>query len=75
MDKTCRECGQDIPGLVIAVCSEAEPEEIIKLARVDSLEASRAAARQFARFCFSAASARYMDEFTAEYRRLKRGMV
>ena len=70
MDKTCRECGQDIPGLVIAVCSEAEPEEIIKLARVDSLAENQAAARRFANFCFQNAAARFMDEFHAEYKRL-----
>ena len=68
MDKTCRECGQDIPGLVIAMCVASE--EKITLVREESPEENQAAARRFANFCFTKASARYMDEFTAEYKRL-----
>ncbi len=71
MDKTCRECGQDIPGLVIATCVEFD--EVIRLLRVESSEANQAAARRFADFCFHNAAGRFMDEFQAEYRRLKGG--
>ncbi len=71
MDKTCRECGQDIPGLVIAMCVASD--ETIKLLRVESLAENQAAARRFANFCFQNAAARFMDEFHAEYKRLRRG--
>ncbi len=70
MDRTCRECGQDVPGLVIAMCVASD--ETIGLLRVESLEENQAAARRFAKFCFRNAAARFMDEFQAEYKRLKR---
>ncbi len=69
MDKTCGECGQDIPGLVIAMCVASD--ETIKLLKVEPWEANRAAARRFANFCFHNAAARFMDEFQAEYKRLQ----
>jgi len=72
MDKTCRKCGRDIPGLVIAMCVASD--ETIALSRVESPEENQAAARRFAKFCFRNAAARFMDEFQAEYKRLKGGV-
>ena len=72
MDKTCEKCGQDIPGLGIEFTWErAFPDAPLEFFKGLPLDKSLAAARLFAEFLFRHATARYMDEFAAEYKRLR----
>ncbi len=73
MHKTCKECGQELPGLEIPLgCNTHELLEVVVLEFDDDYDYA-ASAKRFAKWCYSNAHGGWMDEFRAEYGRFTEG--
>ena len=69
MDKTCKECGQELPGLEIPLgCGVHGLPEVVVLGFEDDYD-FKASAKRFAKWCYANARAGWMDEFRKEYKR------
>ncbi len=73
MDKTCRECGQELPGLEIPLGQSIhEAPEILVLEFEDGYD-FKASAKRFAKWCYANARAGWMDEFRRAYKHEEAG--
>ncbi len=73
MNKACKECGQELPGLEIPSGQYIHGVPGILVLEFEDGYDCRASAKRFAKWCYSNARAGWMDEFRRAYKQEETG--
>ncbi len=68
MDKTCKECGQELPGLEIPVGIDIHELPGVAVLKFEDDYDYAASAKRFAKWCYGNVHSGWMDEFCAAYK-------